>query len=61
VSKEFEKIFDNDNMELFRLETDPFGTNAYILTCKQGGESILIDAPGNADLIENRLKNKAVL
>jgi glyoxylase-like metal-dependent hydrolase (beta-lactamase superfamily II) len=61
MSKAFEKIFDNDSLELLRLETDPFGTNAYILTCKQTGESVLIDAPGNADLIENKLKGKKVL
>jgi hydroxyacylglutathione hydrolase len=61
MSKEFEKIYDNARLELFKLETDPFGTNAYTLTCKQIGESILIDAPGNADLIESRLKDKKVL
>ncbi len=61
MSKEFEKIIDSADLELFRLETDPFGTNAYILTCKQSGENVLIDAPGNADLIENWLKGRKVL
>ena len=61
MSKEFEKIFESADLELFRLETDPFGTNAYILTCRQSGENVLIDAPGNAELIENRLKGKAVV
>jgi hydroxyacylglutathione hydrolase len=60
MSKEFEKIFDSADLELLRLETDPFGTNAYIVTCKQSGETVLIDAPGNADLIENSLKGKAL-
>lgn len=61
MGKIFEKVYDNADLELLRLETDPFGTNAYILTCKQSGENVLIDAPGNADLIENRLKGKALL
>lgn len=61
MGKIFEKVYDNADLELLRLETDPFGTNAYILTCKQSGENVLIDAPGNADLIENRLKGKVLL
>jgi glyoxylase-like metal-dependent hydrolase (beta-lactamase superfamily II) len=44
----------NDNLEIRRLELGTWGTNAYILICRQTGESVLIDAPGGAStIIEN--------
>jgi glyoxylase-like metal-dependent hydrolase (beta-lactamase superfamily II) len=44
----------NDNLEIRRLELGIWGTNAYILICRQTGESVLIDAPGGAStIIEN--------
>jgi len=54
------KVGEVDNLEIYRLETEPFGTNAYILLCPQAGEAILIDAPGNADLILDRLSGYKV-
>lgn len=46
----------DDNVQLERIETAFFGTNAYILICKTTRESVLIDAPGEATQIEERLK-----
>lgn len=39
-----------------RIETVPFGTNAYILVCKRTKEAILVDAPGDAPAILNCLE-----
>ena len=50
------KEVNDDNIQLERIETAPFGTNAYIIICKTTGESVLIDAPGEAIQIEERLK-----
>ena len=46
----------NDSVCLERIETAPFGTNAYILVCEATGESVLVDAPGEADKILDRLE-----
>jgi glyoxylase-like metal-dependent hydrolase (beta-lactamase superfamily II) len=45
----------DDNIQIEKLELGPFGTNAYILTCQQTGDSVLVDAPGEADTIIERL------
>jgi glyoxylase-like metal-dependent hydrolase (beta-lactamase superfamily II) len=49
------KVGETENMEIQRLETDPFGTNAYLLLCRKSKEAILVDAPGDADIILNHL------
>lgn len=36
---------------LLSLETPPFGTNAYVLICRETGDSLLIDAPGETESI----------
>ena len=46
----------NDSICLDRIETAPFGTNAYIMVCEATGESVLVDAPGEADKILDRLE-----
>ncbi|MGM0652523.1 MAG: MBL fold metallo-hydrolase [Bacillota bacterium] len=56
MGKDFELVGETKIMELFRLETEPFGTNAYIVVSKSNRESMLIDAPGNADLIKKKLR-----
>jgi len=43
-------------LRIERIETAPFGTNAYIVVCEATGESVLIDAPGDADKILDRLE-----
>jgi glyoxylase-like metal-dependent hydrolase (beta-lactamase superfamily II) len=44
-----------DAFRLERIEVAPFGTNAYIVVCERTGESVLVDAPGDADEILSRL------
>jgi glyoxylase-like metal-dependent hydrolase (beta-lactamase superfamily II) len=39
-----------------RLELGPFGTNSYILVCQKTNESVVVDAPGEANLVVERLK-----
>ena len=46
----------NDIFRIEKVETAPFGTNAYIVVCEATGESVLIDAPGDADKILDRLE-----
>mgnify|MGYP000514801110 CR=1 FL=1 len=41
----------DDSIRIEKLELGPFGTNAYILICRQTGASVLVDAPGEADKI----------
>ena len=44
----------NGNLEIKRLQLGPFGTNAYVLTCRQTMDSVLVDAPAEANrLIES--------
>jgi len=39
-----------------RFETAPFGTNAYLLVCREAGDSVLVDAPGDAAKIAARMR-----
>jgi glyoxylase-like metal-dependent hydrolase (beta-lactamase superfamily II) len=47
----------DDILRIERIETAPFGTNAYIVVCESTKESVLIEAPGDADKILDRLKD----
>jgi hydroxyacylglutathione hydrolase len=38
-----------------KLELPPFGTNAYIVVCLATGDSVLVDAPGEAETVLGRL------
>ena len=50
-------ILVNDNsLQIERLQLGGFGTNAYILLCKETKESVVVDAPAEADKIMARLK-----
>ncbi|RLC61678.1 MAG: MBL fold metallo-hydrolase [Chloroflexi bacterium] len=44
-------------MQIERLELGPFSTNAYIVTCQKTQNSVLVDAPAEADIIIDKLKN----
>ena len=46
----------NDRIQIESLELGPYGTNAYILTCRQTSASVLVDAPGEAGKILTQLK-----
>ena len=48
-------IVENNTIRLERLELGPFGTNAYIVSCPGTQESVLVDAPGEPEVITNRL------
>jgi hydroxyacylglutathione hydrolase len=41
----------NSNILIRKIETAPYGTNAYILVCQATQNSVLIDAPGEAEKI----------
>lgn len=51
-----ELINSTNDTEIYRLETEPFGTNAYIISCCESRKAVLIDAPGSADLIVEKFK-----
>ncbi|GAG41777.1 unnamed protein product, partial [marine sediment metagenome] len=43
-------------IQIERFELGPFGTNAYIVICQETRDSVLIDAPAEANIIMDRLK-----
>ncbi len=43
-------------IQIERLELGPWGTNAYIITCLETGDSVLVDAPAEAGTIIGRLQ-----
>ncbi len=49
-------VVKNDDIQIERLELGVFGTNAYVIICRQSGDSALIDAPAEASIIMERLK-----
>ena len=49
-------VVKNKHMTIERLELGPFGTNSYILVCQKTNESVVVDAPGEANLVVERLK-----
>jgi len=49
-------VAEDDAIQIERLELGPFGTNAYIVTCRKMRDSALIDAPAEANIIMDRLK-----
>lgn len=51
-----ELINSTNDAEIYRLETEPFGTNAYIVSCCESSKAVLIDAPGSVDLIIDKFK-----
>lgn len=54
--KKGELVSEGYAFRIYRLELDPFGTNAYIIICSETGASILVDAPGEADVIAENLQ-----
>ncbi len=49
-------VVKNDDIQIERFELGVFGTNAYVIICRQSGDSALIDAPAEASIIMERLK-----
>jgi hydroxyacylglutathione hydrolase len=51
------KIMVEDSaVKIIRMELGPWGTNAYIVVCQATGESLLVDAPGEADKVLKELE-----
>jgi len=46
----------NEYIQIDGLTLGPFGTNSYIITCRLTRDSVLVDAPGEADEILKQLK-----
>ena len=42
-------------VKIIKMELGPWGTNAYIVVCQATGESLLVDAPGEADKVLKEL------
>jgi hydroxyacylglutathione hydrolase len=47
----------DEAISIERLELGPFGTNAYIVCCRRTQKSALVDAPAEASVIIDRLRN----
>jgi glyoxylase-like metal-dependent hydrolase (beta-lactamase superfamily II) len=50
-------VVEDNAIRVEKLELGPFGTNAYIVTCRRTQDSVLIDAPAEANIITDKLKN----
>ena len=50
-------VAEDNAVRIEKLELGPFGTNAYIVTCRKTRDSALIDAPAEASVIIDKLKN----
>jgi hydroxyacylglutathione hydrolase len=50
-------VAEDKAIRIERLELGPFATNAYIIRCQRTSESVLIDAPADAPVIIDRLRN----
>jgi glyoxylase-like metal-dependent hydrolase (beta-lactamase superfamily II) len=51
-----EDIIEDDKVRIIKLELKPFGTNAYILVCKDTSESLIVDVPGETNKILSHLE-----
>jgi hydroxyacylglutathione hydrolase len=49
-------VVKNDRIQISRLELGPFGTNSYILICQKTNESVVVDAPGEAGMVVEILR-----
>ena len=47
----------NESIQIERYELGPFGTNSYIMTCLKTGDSVVVDAPGDAPKILDQLQD----
>jgi len=48
-------VAEDDNIQIRKLQLEPFGTNAYVVVCQLTKDSVLVDAPGEANRIMERL------
>jgi glyoxylase-like metal-dependent hydrolase (beta-lactamase superfamily II) len=48
-------MIQDSDVKIIRMELGPWGTNAYMVVCQATNESLLVDAPGEADKILKQL------
>lgn len=48
-------MVEDEAVKIVRMELGPWGTNAYIVVCRVTSESLLVDAPGEADRVLKQL------
>ena len=46
----------DETIQIERYELGPFGTNSYIITCLKTSDSVVVDAPGDAQKILDHLQ-----
>ncbi|MCG2777469.1 MAG: MBL fold metallo-hydrolase [Desulfobacterales bacterium] len=46
----------DEDIQIENLSLGPYGTNSYILICARTGDSVVVDAPAEASVIQERLK-----
>lgn len=47
----------DDDIQIEKLQLGPYGTNAYIVICQKTRDSLVVDAPAEADTLIDRLKD----
>ncbi len=47
----------NESIQIERYELGPFGTNSYVMRCLKTGDSVVVDAPGDAPKILAQLES----
>ncbi|MEI9475368.1 MAG: MBL fold metallo-hydrolase [Deltaproteobacteria bacterium] len=52
-----DRVAKNETIQIDRLKLGPYETNSYILTCPRTGDSVLVDAPAEASVIFEALKD----
>jgi hydroxyacylglutathione hydrolase len=45
----------DSSVRIIKMELGPWGTNAYLIVCQVTGDSLLVDAPGDADKVLKQL------
>jgi len=49
-------MIQDDQVKITKLELKPFGTNSYIIICRDTYESLIVDVPGETNKILNNLE-----
>lgn len=52
-----EIVAEDKTIEIGRLSLGPYGTNTYILICRETRSSVIVDAPGNPEKVHEALQN----
>lgn len=60
MTSKMERVFSSSLFSLDRVPCAPFATNAYIVRCLQSGESVLVDAPGEAERLSKALEESTL-